>query len=103
MFDDVGAQVSVLVRFLEGKDDEIYAQASMLSSLIDNAVERAAKKKEDAAREKEREDWVWEELAASERSQSSPARAPSATSPVGDPAPIIFWIDQAPHIVEGKR
>jgi hypothetical protein len=103
VFDDVGAQVSVLVRFLEGKDDEIYAQASMLSSLIGERGRTGCKKEGGCGREKEREDWVWEELAASERSQSSPARAPSATSPVGDPAPIIFWIDQAPHIVEGKR
>lgn len=71
-FDDLNSAVADLVRFLEDKGSEVLESAQSLYGLIENGIEKVAERKDKRERELERErnDWMWEELSESTRSAS---------------------------------
>ncbi|MDN4984329.1 hypothetical protein QY049_13965 [Bradyrhizobium sp. WYCCWR 13022] len=98
-FDDLSSAVSDLERFLDDKDPEALERAQSLYGAIESGIEKVAERKDKRRRQRDSEDWMWEELSESSRplSQSPPTtsraeREISNASPT--PRSIFSDVDQ---------
>jgi hypothetical protein len=95
-FEDVTSAVNALVEFLQDKDDDVYAEAAVLLNRIERGMEKIAEKKEAAQREREREAWMWDELAAAGAGNRTPVpqRATATFAPPSEPRSIFSDVDE---------